>query len=363
MSRAALSLSLVGFLGAQVLAQTSPVSSTEALAIGIRQLDEGDVEAALITFDSVVRRMETSRAPSSDLAMARAYLGLTYLQLNQLDKAVAEIRRACRADPELQLDSERFPPTLLRLLEEFRAEISAEARAPAPSPAPAAENVPSAPESRRTEQKPEKSGSKLLPIALGAGGAAGLAVVLGGGGGDGSASASEDPPAPVDEWVAAAATISEPLDEGYVCFLPPCNPATTDYATARAAFDFTPVPQGQRLQGTLGIDVYLEMNSPTRLRASSRDGCAPNAELAIELLEPNGARHVFAERPFITRSDPIHTVHTTVQWSQPLDLTGPFASGGWNLTLTWKHYPNGSYTTCLGLLRLNTTNLQVLVRR
>jgi len=355
----------VGFLGAQVLAQTGPISSTEALAIGIRQLDEGDVEAALITLDSVVHRMETARAPGSDLAMARAYLGLAYLQLNRVDKAVAEVRQACRADPRLQLDPERFPPTLLRLLEEFRAEFSDEATSPAPPAAPAAENVPSAPESRRTQQTQEKGGSKLLPIVLGVGGAAGLAVVLGGGGGgdDRSDSAPESPPAPVEERLAAAATISEPLDEGYVCFLPPCNPATTDYATARAVFEFNPVPQGQRLQGTLGIDVYLEMNSPTRLRASSRDGCAPNAELGIELLEPNGARHVFAERPFITRNDPVHTAHTTVQSSQSLNLTGPFAPGSWSLTLTWKHYPNGSYTTCLGLIRLNTTSLEVLVRR
>ena len=104
------------------------------------------------------------------------------------------------------------------------------------------------------------------------------------------------------------------------------------------------------------------MNSPVRFRASPRDGCAPNAQLFIELEEPSGARYAFAEQPFQSRSSPIHTAESTQQLSYALNHAGRFSPGDWNLTLTWKHYPNGIYTRCIGEIRLNTASLEARVR-
>ena len=357
MRRAALSLLLGGVLTAQALAQSGPWSSAEALAIGLRQLDEGDVEAAVITFDSLVRQLTAGKESGQPLATAHAHLALAYLQLTQLDKAVVEIRQACRAYPELRLDPERFPPTLIRLFEDARAELAAQAR-PASRPAPG----PSPPAGSDAQAQPERKpgGSKLVPVLLGVGGAAAVALALGGGG-DGAPS-SDTPSTPVEERVAALATLTQPSDDGYVCPGAPCDPTETDYAVARAVFNFSPLPLGQRVQGTLGMNVYLEMNSPNRFRVSPRDGCAPNAQLLVQLFEPSGARHEFAEQPFVSRTDPVYTAETTLQLSYPLSLTGPFTAGNWDLTLTWRHYANGP-TRCEGLVRLNTASLEVLVRR
>ncbi len=342
--RVALVLLLAGLLAAPGAAQPATISAERALAIGIGQLDEGDVEAALITLTSLVEQLRAEGASDREMAPARAYLGLSHLQSNRVEQAVAEVKRACRDDVGLALNPDRFPPLLLERCQEART-------AGAPSPPP-----------RRVAAPPARKagGRKLWPVLLGAGAAAGVAVAVAGGGG-GTASPPTTAP-PTEQRVTAVTTITQATDDGYICERPPCDPALTEYAIARARFEFNPVPQGTREGATLAVDVGLEMSSPTRLRASPRDGCAPNAQLYIELEEPSGAHYEFAEQPFVSLSDPIYQAERRLQVSYPFGQSGRFVPGAWELTLTFKHYPNGSFTTCEGTIQLNAATLEVLVR-
>jgi hypothetical protein len=346
-ARTAVVLLLAGVTAGEGVAQPSGVSTEKVLAIAVSQLDEGDIEAGLFTLTSLVERLRADGASAGEMAPARAYLGLAYLQSNQMERAVAEVQGACRDDLRLVLSPERFPPLLLERCREARAATEA---ASAPPRRPAG------------TKPPEKGGRKLWPILVGVGAAAGVAIAVAGGGDDGEPAPTNGGTAPVERRVTAATTITQASDDGYICERPPCDPALTEYAIARALFEFNPLPPGQRQGATLAVDVSLEMSSPTRLRASPRDGCAPNAQLFIELEEPNGARYELAEQPFASRADPIYQADTRLQLSYPFGLAGPFVPGAWELTLTFKHYPNGSFTTCEGTIQLNAATLEVLVR-
>jgi hypothetical protein len=109
------------------------------------------------------------------------------------------------------------------------------------------------------------------------------------------------------------------------------------------------------------VDVTVQESSPARTRRSPRDGCAANAGLIVELIEPNGVSHEFVERPFTSRTAPIFSADQRLQLTYPLQLGGPFNAGAWELTLTWKHFPTGPHATCVGEIRLHTTSLELLV--
>ena len=359
--RTGLALLLALLLTGPGVAQAAPISTEQALAIGISQLDEGDVEAALITLTSLVEGLQAEGASGREMAPARAYLGLAHLQANRLEQAVAEVQRACRDDPGFSPSPDRFPPLLLERCQEARA-----APAPSPPPRPAVETpeVETPTRETPTQETPVRKagGRKLWPIVLGAGAAAGVAVAVAAGGGGTASPATSTTTMPAEQRVMAATTITQATDDGYICERPPCDPALTEYAIARARFEFSPLPQGTREGANLGVDVDLEMNSPTRLRASPRDGCAPNAQLYIELVEPSGAHYEFAEQPFLSLTDPIYQAEQHLQGSYPFGQSGPFVPGAWELTVTFKHYPNGSFTTCEGTIKLNAATLEVLVR-
>jgi hypothetical protein len=349
-----LALLLAGLLARPGAAQPAPISTERALAIGISQLDEGDVEAALITLTSLVEGLQAEGASDRETAAARAYLGLAHLQSNRVEQAVAEIQRACRDDAGLSLSPDRFPPLLLERCQEARR-----AAAPSPPPRPVVEEPVREPPARETPAR-TAGGRKLWPILLGAGAAAGVAVAVASAGGGTAAPPTTAPP--TEQRVMAVTTITQATDDGYICERPPCNPALTEYAIARARFEFNPMPQGTREGADLAVDVELAMSSPTRLRVSPQDGCAPNAQLYIELEEPSGAHYEFAEQPFLSLSDPVYQAEQRLRPSYPFGQSGPFVPGPWELTLTFKHYPNGSFTTCEGTIQLNAATLEVLVR-
>jgi hypothetical protein len=104
------------------------------------------------------------------------------------------------------------------------------------------------------------------------------------------------------------------------------------------------------------------MASPNRTRVSPQDGCLPSAQLITQLREPNGAQHEWGEDPFLSRDNPVYNAETTQEYAYGLALSGPFAAGNWELTLTWRHRPNGP-TTCIGEITLNSASLEVVVRR
>lgn len=103
-----------------------PATPQEAdLATGIRQVDEGDFEAALLTLDVEARRLAQEPGQSSALAQVYLYLGVAYLGLGQDTLARAKFRQALRHNPELRPQPAEFSAKVLRAFEaahEARAE-------------------------------------------------------------------------------------------------------------------------------------------------------------------------------------------------------------------------------------------------
>ena len=161
------------------------------LATGVRQVEEGDYSAAVITLDRAARALAARKDRTHELARAYLYLGIAYVGLGSETSARARFRDALSQSGDLRLDPEQFPPKVIELFEKAREENRAPAAAPGPpvgastaAPVPA-----SAPATRKGKSK-----TPLILIGLGGAAAAGVAVAAGGGGGGGS-TASTSPPA------------------------------------------------------------------------------------------------------------------------------------------------------------------------
>lgn len=164
MTRAALVLcaALTLLSGTGLWAQ---VVSDAEVARGVKQIEEGDPEAAIFTLDAAVRRLSGVEGRAGELPSAYLYLGIAYLATGQEATARAKFRRAVLLDRSLRLSPDRFPPRVIDLFEVARREV----------PPPDADTVPT-----------PKRGSKkrLVLLGLGAAAAAGVGLAAAGGGGD-----------------------------------------------------------------------------------------------------------------------------------------------------------------------------------
>ena len=138
------------------------------LAAGIRQVNEGDFEGALVTLGPVADRMASTGGPEA--AQACLFLGIAHLALDQTDAARARFREALGHEPSLRLGADRFSPKVMTAFEEARREREAAARV-----ARAAEGT--------TAQKKGSHAGRTVLIAGGAVAAAvGVALATGGSG-------------------------------------------------------------------------------------------------------------------------------------------------------------------------------------
>lgn len=163
------------------LALASPsraVAQTEAadLAQGIRQVDEGDLAAAVITLDGVVRKLTGASGRTSELAQAHLYLGIAHLGLNQGERARAEMKAAWTNNKGMKLDPKKFSPRVIQAFEEAKTEASS-------APKPAATSAAAPPPAAGEAASEKKGGSKALLIVGGLAVAGGAVALAGGGGG------------------------------------------------------------------------------------------------------------------------------------------------------------------------------------
>ena len=162
------------------------------LAAGIRQVEDGDYSAAVITLDRAARALQGEKDRAHDLARAYLYLGIAYVGLGSETSARARFRDALAQSQDLRLDPEQFPPKVIELFERARDEnrVPAAPAAAGPSaPVPAPQPTP--------EAKKGKSKTPYLLIGLGGAAAAGVALAAGGGGDSGGAASTSGPPATV----------------------------------------------------------------------------------------------------------------------------------------------------------------------
>lgn len=149
-------------------------SGDPEVARGIKQVDDAEYDAAILTLDAAARRLAQDPKRGRDLSLAYLYLGVAYIGKGHEAAARARFREALQQGGDLTLSPEKFPPKVINVFESARDEMRAASGAPAPTPTP----------------PPKKGGSgKLILIgALAVGG--GAAALAAGGGGSSSSSGS-----------------------------------------------------------------------------------------------------------------------------------------------------------------------------
>jgi len=182
--RSLLALLLAASLSGVPSDTAATASSDPDVQRGIRQVEEGDYDPAIVTLDGAARRLSSDPARTRDLAQAYLYLGIAYIGKGHEAAAKAKFREAVAQMRDLTLSADKFPPKVIDMFEAARAEARAAAPAAAVSPAPPA------PAARKG------GGGKAILIGLGVAAAGGgIAAAAGGGGGSGSgASASTSTP-------------------------------------------------------------------------------------------------------------------------------------------------------------------------
>ena len=146
------------------------------LARGITLVDDGDYDSAILTLDTVARRLAADPGRTRDLSQAYLYLGIAYMGKGHEAAARAKFKEAVQQIKDLTLSPDKFPPKVIDVFESAKQEANATAAA-APVP-----------------MKEKKGGSgKLLLIGGGVAAAAGVALAAGGGGGGGGATATTQP--------------------------------------------------------------------------------------------------------------------------------------------------------------------------
>jgi hypothetical protein len=169
------------------LASAQPVTSDAEVLRGIRQVEDGDYDPAIVTLDAAARRLTGDPARTRDLSQAYLYLGIAYIGKGHEAAAKAKFREAVAQIKDLTLSPDKFPPKVIDLFEAAREEQraqSAPAPAAAPTPAPAA------------AAKKGGGGKTILIVGGLAAVGGGVALAAGGGGGGGSTGAGTPTPAP-----------------------------------------------------------------------------------------------------------------------------------------------------------------------
>jgi hypothetical protein len=174
--RPTLALALAASLSFSSNARAQSVTADADLLRGIRQVEDGDYDPAIVTLDAAARRLTGDPARARDLSQAYLYLGIAYIGKGHEAAAKAKFREAVAQIKDLTLSPDKFPPKVIDLFEAAREEARAQATpapAAAPTPAPAA------------VAKKGGSGKTLLIVGGLAAVGGGVALAAGGGGGGG----------------------------------------------------------------------------------------------------------------------------------------------------------------------------------
>ena len=165
-----LPFSVPAHLGAQI----------DELAVGIRQVQEGDLDAAVITLDTVIQRLSKVKGAEKDVATAHLYLGMAHLGLSQWERAKAEMREAWRNNKDLRLDPQSFSPRVRQMFDDAKREAATAESATKQSDEQTAVNPGTNPQPPPVAKK---GGSKALFIVGGVAITGGATAAMAGGGG------------------------------------------------------------------------------------------------------------------------------------------------------------------------------------
>ena len=184
----------LAFLGFPLPAPAQPAATDPEVVKGIRQVDDGDYDDAIVTLDGAVRRLAADKSHPADLPQAYLYLGIAYVGKGHDAAAKAKFREALKQLKDLSLSADKFPPKVINVFETARDEVNREAAAASGGTPAASAPEPQGSAASATSAKKKGGGGGKALIVLGVLGAgAGVALAAGGGGDSGSGTAS--PPA------------------------------------------------------------------------------------------------------------------------------------------------------------------------
>jgi hypothetical protein len=175
MLRLASALGLLVVLAGSVPLAAQPPAFDAEVTKGMRQVDDGDYDGAIVTLDSAARRLAKDPARVRDLSQSYVYLGIAYVGKGHDAAAKAKFREALAGAKDLTLSADQFPPKVVNLFEQAREDA---ARADAGS----------------REGKKGGGGKGLLIGGLVAAAGGGVALAAGGGGGGSSTPAGSSAP-------------------------------------------------------------------------------------------------------------------------------------------------------------------------
>jgi len=98
------------------------------LAVGIRQIQDGDLEPAVKTLEKVIQELSAQKGREKDLARAHLYLGAAHLGLDHTDRARAEMREAWMNNKDMKVDAKEFSPRVRQLYELAKSEAKDQAK-------------------------------------------------------------------------------------------------------------------------------------------------------------------------------------------------------------------------------------------
>jgi len=207
--RRTLALALVASLSWAPIASAQPPTTDAEVQRGIRQVEDGDYDPAIVTLDAAARRLTADPSRARDLSQAYLYLGIAYIGKGHEAAAKAKFREAVAQIKDLTLSPDKFPPKVIDLFEAARAEARAQATpapAAAPTPAPAAAG------------KKGGSGKTILIVGGLAAVGGGVALAAGGGGGGGATATPTTtlPPAQARSSQTFGGTLADQEQRGFV---------------------------------------------------------------------------------------------------------------------------------------------------
>jgi len=105
------------------LAQEPPAVEAQ-VAAGVRQVQEGDFEGAVVTLEAAAARLRGDPQRARLLVQADVQLGVAEVALDHVPRAMEAFREASSLDAQLRLTTDRFSPKVVRVFESARKQAA-----------------------------------------------------------------------------------------------------------------------------------------------------------------------------------------------------------------------------------------------
>jgi hypothetical protein len=104
--------------------QEPPGTAESGVAMGVRQVEDGDFEGAVKTLEAAIARLRGDPQRVRLLVQADIQLAVAHVALDHATEAVQAFSEALALDPSLRLGADRYSPKVLRAFETAREQAA-----------------------------------------------------------------------------------------------------------------------------------------------------------------------------------------------------------------------------------------------